>query len=222
MSTKQREYQGFYSTSQVARLTRIPVRTLYSWKERGIIKPSVFVMDNERIVEEGYSYADLSLIRMLRALRDDQLDLESAGIALRHLYERLGPPSRGWVDANVYIIGKRIYAHKPDEWEITAATQFGQKVETRVFGELFEELREQEEEGSILVPRGFGAYVEINPKIMGGEPVVKGTRVPTAILAMLRAKGKTLADLARLYSPIPERTIAKAIEFENFLDAAVA
>lgn len=222
MTTKGFSYKGFYPTAQVSRLTQIPIRTLYNWKERGIIRPSVYVMDNDRVVEEGYSYADLTLIKILRALRDDQLDLTSAGIALRHLYERLGPPNKGWADADVYIIGRRIYAHKLDEWDTTAATQFGQKVETRAFGDLFRELREQEEEGSILVPQEFGAYVEINPDVMGGEPVVKGTRVPTAVLAVLKAKGKTIAELARLYSPIPKLTISKAIEYEDFLDSAIA
>ena len=57
---------------------------------------------------------------------------------------------------------------------------------------------------------------------MGGQPVVRGTRLPTSILAILKEKGKTLRDIARLYSPIPKRTIEKAIEYETFLDGAIA
>jgi uncharacterized protein (DUF433 family)/DNA-binding transcriptional MerR regulator len=217
-----KEWQGFYSTTQVSRIAQVPLRTLYDWKARGIIKPSVLVMDNNLLVLDGYSYADLAIIKILRALREDQIDLSSAGVALRHLWERLGPPSRGWADAHVYLVGKRIYAEKKDEWETTAATQFGQKVETRVFGELFQELKKQEEEGSILVPTDFRTFVEIDPKVMGGQPVVRGTRVPTSILAMLKAQGKSLKELTRLYSPIPKGAIEKAIEYEDFLDKATA
>ncbi len=216
------EWQGFYSTSQVSRLARVPLRTLYDWKARGIIKPSIQLMDNDLVVLDGYSYADLTIIKILRALREDQIDLNSAGIALKHLCERLGPPSRGWADEHVYLVGKRIYAEKQDEWETTAATQFGQKVETRLFGDLFKELEEQEEEGSILIPKDFRAFVEINPEIMGGQPVVRGTRVPTSIFTILKAQGKSSKELARLYSPIPRGTIEKAIEYEEFLDKAVA
>ncbi len=216
------EWQGFYSTPQVSRLARVPLRTLYDWKSRGIIRPSVLVKDDDLVVLDGYSYADLTIIKILRALRQDQIDLSSAGIALRHLWARLGPPSQGWTDTHVYLVGNRIYAEKQDEWETTAATQFGQKVETRLFGDLFQELAEQEEEGSILVPKDFWAFVEIDPEVMGGQPVIRGTRVPTSILAILKAQGKSLRELTRLYSPIPRGTIEKAIEYEDLLDKAIA
>ena len=215
------KWHGFYSTPQVARLARIPVSTLYNWKKRAIIAPSVQLVDEDgQVVEEGYSYADLTIIRIMRALREDRLDLTSVGVALRHMYERLGPPSEGWSDANVYIVGNKIFAEQSDGWQTTSATGFGQRVETRVFGELFPSLREQEEEGSILVPRYYAAYVEIDPGIMGGQPVVRNTRVPTSLFPTLVAKGKSIDDLSRLYYPIPRETIEKTIEFERFLDGA--
>ena len=217
------EWQGFYSTSQVSRLARVPRRTLYEWREREIIAPSVTAL-NERgdVVDLGYSYADLTIIKIMRALREDRLDLKSVHIALRHLFERLGPPSHGWAGAHVYLVGNKVYAEKPDEWDVTAATQFGQKAERRLFGEMFEELRELEEPGAILIPRPFRPFVQISPAIMGGEPVVRNTRVPTFILSTLRKNGKSLAELARLYRPISKGIIAKAIEYEQFLDSAVA
>lgn len=214
------EWHGFYSGVQVARIVQIPIRTLYDWKSRGIVAPSIHVMDNDLKVMDGYSYADLTIIKILRALREDQLDLKRAAIALRHLWERLGPPDRGWADAHVYLVGNKIYAEKQDEWETTAATQFGQKVEARLFGDLFEELKRQEEEGDLLVPLDYQKAVEINPDVMGGQPVIRGTRVPTSILAMLKKQGKSLHELARLYFPIPEQTIEKGIEYEDFLDHA--
>jgi len=195
------------------------VGTLYNWKKRAIIAPSVELVDEDgRVVEEGYSYADLTIIRIMRALREARLDLTSVGVALRHMYERLGPPSEGWSDANVYIVGNKIFAEQSDDWQTTSATGFGQRVETRVFGELFPSLREQEEEGSILVPRDYAAYVEIDPGIMGGQPVVRNTRVPTSLFPTLIAKGKSIDDLSRLYYPISRETIEKTIAFERFLD----
>jgi uncharacterized protein (DUF433 family) len=216
------EWQGFYSTSQVSRLARIPLSTLYVWKSHGVIKPSIQLKDKDLVALDGYSYADLTIIKILRALREDQIDLSSAGIALKHLWERLGPPSRGWADTHIYLVGNRIFAEKSDEWETTSATQFGQKIETRLFGEFFQDLENQEEKGSILVPKDFRAYIEINPKVMGGQPVVVGTRVPTSILSILKSKGKSLTELVRLYRPIPKIRIEKALEYEKFLDMAIA
>jgi uncharacterized protein (DUF433 family) len=217
------EWQGFYSTSQVSRLARIPRSTLYEWKDREIIAPSVTVLNEHGdVVDLGYSYADLTIIKIMRALREDRLDLKSVHVALRHLFERLGPPSQGWADAHVYIVENKVYAEKPDEWDVTAATQFGQKAERRLFGEMFEELHELEEPGAILIPKPFRPFVQINPAIMGGEPVVRKTRIPTFILATLRKRGRSLAELAKLYRPISKDVIEKAIEYEEFLDSAIA
>ena len=214
-------WQGFYSTPQVSRLARVPLSTLYNWKARAIISPSVEVVDKDGyVVEEGYSYADLTIIKIMRALREDRLDLPSVGVALRHMYERLGPPSEGWSDANVYIVGNKIFAEKSDEWQTTSATGFGQKVATRLFGDLFPLLREQEEAGSILVPRDYTPYVEIDPRIMGGQPVIRNTRIPTSLFPILLAKGKSVDDLVRLYHPVSRETVEKTVEFENYLDSA--
>ena len=214
------DWHGFYSGVQVARITQIPLRTLREWKSRGIISPSIHVMADDVKVIEGYSYADLTIIKILRALREDRLDLKHAAIALRHLWDRLGSPDKGWADTNVYLVGNRIYAEKQDEWETTAATQFGQKVETRVLGELFEELKRQEEEGDLLVPSQYRRAVEINPNVMGGQPVVRGTRLPTSILAMLKKQGKSVQELAELYFPVAKDAIESAIDYEAFLDRA--
>ncbi len=201
-------------------MARVPVSTLYNWKKRGIVTPSIELVDVDgQVVEVGYSYADLTIIRIMRALREDRLDLTSVGVALRHMYERLGPPSEGWSDANVYIVGNKIFAEKPDGWQTTSATSFGQRVDTRVFGDMFPVLRTQEEEGSILVPRDYAAYVEIDPDIMGGQPVVRNTRVPTSLFPSLLAKGKSIDDLIRLYYPISRETIEKTVEFEKYLDS---
>jgi DNA-binding transcriptional MerR regulator len=181
------ETEGFYSTSQVSRLTRIPTSTLYEWRRRGIIRPSLELVECDMVADNGYSYSDMTLIRIIKALRDKHLDFDSAAKAIRHLYERLGPPDRRWVNEKVYIVGNHIYVDRPDPWQITDATQMGQKVMEILFGDLFEELREVDEEASIIVPPQFRKYVQVKPGIMGGEPVVRDTRIPTATLVALLA-----------------------------------
>lgn len=211
------EWEGFYSTLQISRLAGVPRRTLYAWKARGIIMPSVQLMEAGRIVDYGYSYADLAIIKLMRALRTKQLNLRSVAIALRHLYDRLGTPtSPGWKNAHVYIVGKDVFAHKPDEWDSTVATKGGQKVMARVLGELFEE------EAGILIPRDYDAFVEIDLKVMGGQPVIRNTRVPTSTIVEMYYQGVSMNELARLYDPIPRGALKKAIDFEEGLDQALA
>ena len=209
------EWQGFYSAEQVSRLAHVPRGTLHQWKVRGIVAPSVSVVQSEQVVAEGYSFADLAIIKLLRALRTRQLSLKSVVNALRHLYERFGPPNcLGWENAHVYVLGKEVFARRPDDWDTTLATRAGQRAEVRVLGEL------AEEEGAVIIPREFGDVVEINLAVMEGQPVVRDTRVPTAVLASLFDQGLSINLLAHLYAPIPRVAIQRAIAFERSLDEA--
>ena len=211
------EWQGLYSTAQVSRLARIPVSTLYEWRRRRIICPSLELVTKGLVADEGYSYSDLTLIRILKALRDKHLDFDSAAKALRHMYERLGPPDKGWANEKVYVVGNRIYVDRPDEWEITDATELGQKVMEKLFSDIFEELRDVDEEASIIVPPQFRKYVQVKPEIMGGEPVIRDTRIPTATIVALLAN-HDINELNKLYRRIPPEKIEKAIEYERYLD----
>jgi uncharacterized protein (DUF433 family)/DNA-binding transcriptional MerR regulator len=215
------ESQGYYSTVQVSRLARIPISTLYEWRRRGIMRPSLQLVKDGLVADEGYSYADLTLARIIKALRDKHLDFDSASRALHHLYERLGPPSRGWANERVYVIGNHIYVDRPDDWEVTDATQLGQKVIEMFFGDFFDELREMDAEASIIVPPQFRKYVQVKPEIMGGEPVIRDTRLPTSTVVILCAK-YGLKKLKRLYERISPEKIEKAIEYERYLDKQLA
>lgn len=227
MSTERRvlerpatETQGLYSTAQVSRLARIPVSTLYEWRKRGIIRPSLELMQGGMVADEGYSYSDLTLVRIVKALRDKHLDFDSAARAIYHLYERLGPPDRGWANEKVYVVGNHIYVDRPDDWQVTDATRLGQRVIEAFFGDFFGELREEDAEASIIVPPEFRKYVQVRPDVMGGEPVVRGTRIPTATLIALLAD-HDIKELRKLYRRIPPETIDKAIEYERYLDRTV-
>lgn len=209
-------WEGFYSTTQVSRLASIPRRTLYDWKKRGIITPSVQVIDGGQVVDEGYSFADLAIIKLIRGLRTKRLNLRLVVTALRHLYERFGPPmSAGWADSHVYIVGKDVYAQGQDEWDTTVANKYGQRAQTLVLGGLCEE------KAAILIPKGFELYVEIDPNVMGGQPVIKGTRILTSTIAMMSDQGVSLSELENLYDPIPREAIDKTIQYEKTLDEAL-
>lgn len=214
-------WDGFYSIDAVSRLTLIPLSTLRRWRRDGIIGPSIIVGDPEKPEAEGYSYADVTVIRMVRAIRQDRFDFHTAAIALWHLCERFGPP-REWRDAKVYFTDKYVFAEQPDTWSVTEATQRGQATMTDLFGDLFEQLRASEQAGDILIPAQFREWVSIDPDVMSGEPVVRGTRAPTSLFVALRRKGHSVARICRVYSMIPRKFIEKAIEYEEYVERALS
>lgn len=212
------KWEGFYSAHQISRLAGIPLQTLYLWKKRGIFRPSIRIVNADGSTEEGYSYGDLAVLKLLRALRLKQLNLKSAAITCRHLYERFGSPrDKRWANAHVYIVGKDVFAHKPDNWETTLATKYGQKVDAYMLAvdKLFEE------DAALIVPSAFSDYVEVDPNVMQGQPVIRDTRVPTSLLIALRSEGWEYGDIAQWYAPIPINTIKKAVEFEKHLDEGI-
>ena len=213
---------GFYSIREVARLARINLRTLYAWQAREIAVPSVTITYEEGRSVRGYSYADLTILRLIRALREDQIDFDSAVRALRHLYDRLGPPSHGWADAQVYFAGNKIFAERPDSWRLTSATEGGQTVAEQLFGDLFDELRQIEDEWSLVVPQQFRPFIMINPSVMGGQPVIRKTRIPTDTIARLSHDGVSAREIASYYPSLDEEAVMNAIAYEQELDASPA
>ena len=53
----------------------------------------------------------------------------------------------------------------------------------------------------------------MNPKIMMGKPVIKGTRVPVYVLLNLLAEDYTAQDIKKEYPDITARDIAAALRF---------
>lgn len=210
-------WTGFYTATEAARLARVPRRTFSSWQKRGFAVPSLETNEGSH----GYSYADVTILRLLRAIREQHVDFRSAGIAFRHLYDRLGPPSAGWEQAIVEIRGREVFVYIADDWDVTEATRGGQQVETRLFSEAFSELADELAVGegeSFLVPPQFRDAVTIDPTIRGGEPVVRGTRIPTALLAVLANTGNTARRIARMYGTLTEKTTQIVLDYERYLD----
>lgn len=54
-------------------------------------------------------------------------------------------------------------------------------------------------------------YIERNPAVMGGEPVIKGTRVPVRTIASLIEMGETHEVLREDYPHIPEEAYSVAV-----------
>ncbi len=57
------------------------------------------------------------------------------------------------------------------------------------------------------------ARIEINPKVMLGKPVIRGTRIPVELLLRKLSEGATEADLLDAYPRLTPADIRAAIAF---------
>jgi len=212
--------KGFYTTTEAARLARVPIRRLYAWKREGIVMPTLEVRRLDGRESVGYTFEGLVYLRVVRMLRD-YASLEKSVIAATHLHERCGPPGPKWADARIKREGGELLVLIGDEWKGTVATRRGQKVMPEIlFGETFEQLQRRAD--ALLIPAEYQPFVEINPSIRSGHPVLCGTSLESIVLYKMRHRGKTYTEIAKEYPFVTARQIKGAVAFENELTAAAA
>lgn len=55
--------------------------------------------------------------------------------------------------------------------------------------------------------------IEVNPKVMLGKPVIKGTRVPIYLIIKLVAQGMTYEEILEDYPCLSKKDIIAALEY---------
>ena len=58
-------------------------------------------------------------------------------------------------------------------------------------------------------------FIEVNPKIMMGKPVIKGTRITVEIILERLGSGETLNDILTAYPHLSEEKIRAALLFAS-------
>jgi uncharacterized protein (DUF433 family) len=207
---------GFYSPREAARLARVPLERLREWARHDVIVPDVRVVGDDGALDEGYSFEAVVYLRLLRELRERNISFSKSVAALVHLRDRFGPPGPNWADARLGIVGKEFDAYRADEWESTVATLSGQK---RLEPQLVMDLDVMADGlDALLAPKQFRDFVSINPAIQSGLPVVRGTALPTALIASFRKRGDTPQEIQRHFPQLHLDQIEAALQFERFLD----
>jgi uncharacterized protein (DUF433 family) len=216
--TDGRDATGFYTPAEAARLARVPLHRLSAWKREGIIFPTLHAEDFEGREADGYTFEAVVYLRLLRLLRERTIPLLTAVRSLKHLRDRFGPPGPDWADVRIFVQGHDVFVEGRDEWEVTEAHRSGQKAATGLMDEEFDHLRRRAD--ALLVPREFQPYVQVDPAVRSGRPVVLGTTLPTAVLHAMRQRGESLRAIRAAYPHLSLAQIKGALNFERFLDMA--
>lgn len=59
--------------------------------------------------------------------------------------------------------------------------------------------------------------IEINPKILLGKPVIKGTRIPVCVILNLMAEDQTPKQICQDYPDLTTLDIKAAVQFASLL-----
>ena len=58
--------------------------------------------------------------------------------------------------------------------------------------------------------------IEIDPRVCGGKPVIRGTRIPVAVLVAQFAAGETWEALLRGYPELTHADLEAALRYASF------
>jgi uncharacterized protein (DUF433 family) len=58
----------------------------------------------------------------------------------------------------------------------------------------------------------MGKYIHSDPDILGGTPVIKGTRIPIEVILHRLKEGNTLKAIQKMYTWVDMKTLAGAVD----------
>jgi len=211
---------GFYTPKEAARIALVPDWTLSNWKRNGIIIPTVKWTDELNKEHPGHTFETVVFMRLIRLLREKHhISLFKSVNTIQQLKKRFGSPNKRWANAKIFVDKEDVYVYEDsdkDKWGVTVATRYNQRIADIIFGDEFTRLKDRAD--ALLIPSYFMNYVEIDPSIQNGLPIVLGTKILTSEIHNLSSQAYKPLDIYRMYPFIPEQTIVGTEEYEKFLD----
>ena len=205
---------GMYAARTASRIARVRPQNFQAWIKANLLRPHKTKIGAKN--ENTYTYDDLLLIRLIVRLKEKGATAKSIRAALDTIEYIAGGDRNAWKRARLLVSDGFVMAVLPDspthEWNPVAASEGPQKIAEVFFPELIEELRDE------LVPSDKFKHIEIDPELLGGAPVVKGTRISTrAVMSVLESGGNP----REAYPSLSDEQIAEVERYENsYLKAA--
>lgn len=203
---------GLYSAKTAARIARIPSQSFQAWIRANLLRPRKFSIGTR--AENIYTYDDLLLIRLIVRLKDQGAKPKAIRVALDTVEYVSEGDRNAWKRAVMLVDDGMVVAFFPDKekWSPIAASKGPQKMALVFFPDLIGELQDE------LVPPDRFKHIEVDPEVLGGSPVVRGTRISTrAVMSVVESGG----DPKDAYPILTDEQITEIEDYElSFLQVA--
>jgi uncharacterized protein (DUF433 family)/DNA-binding transcriptional MerR regulator len=203
---------GYYTPREVARLAGVSAHRIGRWAREGIILPSVSRRPNI------YSYADAGeaiLAHYLIEQRKKPREIKKIVHLLRREYGQ-------WPLANAPIAhdGSLVLVEDKERGLYVSLDRPGHEVINETLVDL-KEIREALGRGGWVALQHPREHIEVDPDRHSGEPVIRGRRVPTALVFNVAAAPEG-RELLRDDYELTDAEIDDAIGYEEDLAALAA
>lgn len=206
-----RSPRGRYGASRAAQLSGVPQRTIYDWRLNQVLVP-----DFDREYRAEWSYRDLLLLRMVAWLRSHGMERTEAA---KHAAEAkrlmaLRDPSviRTRSDGRELFRGDRTVSEAGQQ-ALPSVLEYVAEFRLDEAAVALAELGKGDRWGPDLLtptPRS-----RISPWVMGGEPCVRDTRIPTStVFALSTIRRLDSEQIIALYPGLEVADVHDAIDLE--------
>lgn len=203
--------RGSYPVSRASQLSGVPKSTLYDW-----VRNSILVPDFEEPLE--WSFRDLVFVRLVAWLRAKDMPRPEVATRVRDVRASLAETPELDVlrsDGHGLFLGESAADHRTgqeampsvlkllDEFHMTGAVGIQEFGHRHLWGP------------NLLTPspRSY-----ISPRVMGGEPCITETRIPTGtVFALHTERGLDAAAIQSLYKELQLNDVEDAINLESRL-----
>ncbi len=203
-----------YSARMASKVARIPPRRFQAWIKSRLLRPYKFSYGKR--IENTYSYDDLLLMRVIAQLQERGAKPRNIRAALDTIETMSGGDKSAWKKFGMAVADGVVVVWHPDkewrEWNPIAASKGPQKLAVVFFPELIEQLKDE------IVPPDRFKHIEVDPDVLGGSPIVKGTRITTgAVMSVLESEG----DPTSVYPGLTREQVDEVRDYESsYLRAA--
>jgi uncharacterized protein (DUF433 family) len=208
--------EGVYTVAEVSHILQptMTPRKVHYWLKKGILGEPVRPTRTGR--STLLSFEQLLKARTVQHLRDDlHFSLQRVTASIEEIsgwvFQRLF--AQQWYELHFYRAPTGAIAVTDGEHDLEIGT--GQLLMPELLPQLDEFLRKTREDWRrrAVDIDGYPRLVS-NARILGGAPVVKGTRVETAFISHI-AKEMDPTEILRLYPYVDEAGLYQALEFEH-------
>lgn len=202
-----------FTADRVSQLTGLSIRQLHRWDRTDFFAPSFADPDRRRPHSRVYSFADVVGLRTIARLRQQGVSFTD----LKKVRTFFGSDTNeDWANRRFYVVGNRVFFTHNEA--ILAATPLGQRVERNILdlGPILEEVTEAIRQLPSRSPDQIGD-ITTDRLIMGGAPVIAGTRIPTATIAWFARNGYGIDDIIGEFPRLERGDIEAALDQERTL-----
>lgn len=196
-----------YTADRARRLTGLTARQIQYWDERGFIRPSLTARKG-RGRRRLYSFRDLISLKVAADLRAKDVSLQLIRKVNDHL-RRLdyGDPL---AELNFAVVGGKLYFHEGARWQ--EGRHLGQIVAAYMIpvGAIAAGLEQQIQRDRSRTRRP--GVIERRRGVLGGKPVLAGTRITVQSVKNLVHDGASLQEIRELYPDLAPKDIRAAVK----------